>query len=268
MSTKPYDKSYGGSLPENYEKYFVPAIGRPVAEGLIEAAALQPGERVLDVACGTGVVTRLAAERAGAGQVTGLDVNAGMLGVARASTPPGQGIEWVEAGAEDMPLPDESHDVVLCQMGLQFMPDRLGALREMRRVLVDGGRLLFNVPGPTPAPFNVLAEVLARRIGPEAGGFVHMVFSLNDTGEIRALLDEAGFRNAQVDVTDGTLDLPPPQDFLWQYVHSTPLANVVAELDQEQIAALEEDVRTRWQQFATNGGMAMTVRMSTASGVR
>ena len=268
MSTKPYDESYRGSLPENYERYFVPAIGRPVAEDLIESAAVQRGERVLDVACGTGVVTRLAAERAGSGQVTGLDVNAGMLEVARAATPDALGIDWVEASADTMPLSDESRDVVLCQMGLQFMPDRPAALAEMRRVLVDGGRMLFNVPGPTPAPFEILADVLARHIKPEAAGFAHMVFSLNDADEIRALLSDAGFRDVGIHAFEKPLHLPAPQDFLWQYVYSTPLANVMAELDEDRRAAIEEDVRTRWQEFAENGGMEMTVRMSTGSGVK
>src|SRR3546814_10148611 len=122
-------------------------------------AALREGERVLDVACGTGVVTRLASEQVGAtGAVAGLDVNPGMLAVARAATPEGMSIEWHEANAEAMPLPDASFDVVLCQLGLQFMPDRQAALREMRRVLVDGGRLAFNVPGPMPRIFAVRSE--------------------------------------------------------------------------------------------------------------
>ncbi|MFW6027578.1 MAG: class I SAM-dependent methyltransferase, partial [bacterium] len=264
MSAKPYDSSYGGSLPENYQRYFVPSIGAPVAESLIAAAAPQSGERVLDVACGTGVVTRMAAERAGSGLVSGLDMNAGMLEVARASSPEDLGIEWHEASAEAMPLADESYDVVLCQMGLQFMPDKLAALREMRRVLVPGGRLLFNVPGPTPAPFEVLAEVLARRIKPEAAGFAHAVFSLNDADEIRGLLSDAGFRDAEVHASEGTLQLPAPQDFLWQYVYSTPLANVMAELSEGDRRALEGDIRTRWQEFTSGDGMTMTVRMTTA----
>src|SRR3546814_10556694 len=104
-----------------------------ISADLVRNAALREGERVLDVACGTGVVTRLASEQVGAtGAVSGLDVNPGMLAVARAATPEGMSIEWHEANAEAMPLPDASFDVVLCQLGLQFMPDRQAALREMR----------------------------------------------------------------------------------------------------------------------------------------
>ena len=136
----------GGESPAlAYEHHFVPAIGAPMAAELVRDAALSPGERVLDVACGTGVVARLAApEVRPGGTVVGLDIDAGMLAVARSAAEPGASIEWHEASAEAMPLPDAAFDVVLCQMGLQFMPDQLAALREMRRVLARGGRYKIN----------------------------------------------------------------------------------------------------------------------------
>lgn len=105
MPRQHFGRAYGGNAPENYERYFVPAIGAPVADDLIKVAALRKNERVLDVACGTGVVTRLASHSVGsAGTVAGLDVNPGMLAVARTATPPGMTIEWHEASAEDMPF--------------------------------------------------------------------------------------------------------------------------------------------------------------------
>ena len=175
MSNSPTNVSqtYGGSPPENYERYFVPAIGEPVARDLIDRAALRPGERVLDVACGTGIVARLAAEQVGVtGTVAGLDVNPGMLAAARSVTPPETSIDWHQASAEAMPLPDDTFDVVLCQMGLQFMADKPAALSDMRRVLASGGRILLNAPGPTPPPMAVMAEALAAEVGPEVAGFV------------------------------------------------------------------------------------------------
>ena len=110
MSTQPFSESFAANPAENYERYFVPAIGKPLAEDLIALAALEPGERVLDVACGTAIVARLASEKVRpTGSVAGIDVNAGMLAVARAVTPPDTSIEWYEASAEEMPLPDESY---------------------------------------------------------------------------------------------------------------------------------------------------------------
>src|SRR3546814_7118652 len=119
-----------------------------------------------------------------------------------------------------MPLPEASFDVVLCQLGLQFMPDRQAALREMRRVLVDGGRLAFNVPGPMPRIFAVMGEAIARHVGVQAAGFVGQVFSLHDAEEIRSLVGDAGFHDVAVHVDTRELRLPAPEAFLWQYVHA------------------------------------------------
>lgn len=163
--------TYGGSPPENYERYFVPAIGEPVARDLIDRAALRAGERVLDVACGTGIVARLAAEQVGeTGTVAGLDVNPGMLAVARSVTPPETSIDWHEASAEDMPLPDDVFDVVLCQMGLQFMADKPAALSEMRRVLAPGGRIILNAPGRPPRRWRSWPRRSQPTSGPRSPG--------------------------------------------------------------------------------------------------
>jgi ubiquinone/menaquinone biosynthesis C-methylase UbiE len=266
MSHRHYGETYAGSLPENYERYFVPSIGAPLARDLVEAAALREGERVLDVACGTGIVTRLAAERVGgSGSVAGLDVNAGMLAVARTVTPPAVAIDWYETSAEAMPLPDESRDVVLCQMGLQFIANKLAALREIRRVLAPGGRVVLSVPGPTPPPFVVLAEALERHVAREAGAFVHAVFSLHEPEEIRTLLEDAGFDDVAIRRDEKALHGPAPRDFLWQYVHSTPLAGVFAGMDDGKRDALETEVSARWGAFAEEEGMVLPVGMTTAT---
>lgn len=259
-----YGDSYSQNAAENYERYFVPSIGRPVAAYLIEAAALRPGERVLDVACGTGIVARLAAEGVGpGGAVEGLDPNAGMLAIAREAARSGPSIAWHEAPAEKMPFPDEGFDVVLCGMGLQFFSDRQAGLREMRRVLVSGGRLLANLPGPAPPPLEAMAETLAHHVGPESASFVHTVFSLHDAEEIHSLVTNAGFGNVEVWSEPVTLQLPSPADFLWQYVHSTPMAAVVAQVDQNRREALERDFCERCRDFVEDGRLVGAVRMTT-----
>lgn len=261
-----FGKTYGGTPAENYQRFFVPFIGAPVANDFIGAAHLEPGERVLDVACGTGVVTRLAAERVGkGGTVAGLDVNPSMIAVARSETPPSWSIKWYEASAEAMPLEDDVFDVVLCQMGLQFVPDKVAALREMRRVLRTGGRLLVNAPGPKPPMFATLTDALARHLGPKAAAFADVVFSLHDAGTLTELMRGAGFREIDVKAKPMTLRLPPPADFLWQYILSTPLAEAAAQADQAKRDALEQDVRARWQEFVTDGSMSLQVGMTTAT---
>jgi ubiquinone/menaquinone biosynthesis C-methylase UbiE len=133
-----------------YQRFLVPAVTGPWAAVLVERVGLRQGERVLDVACGTGAVARLAAERVGTtGHVTALDINARMLEVGQ-SLPPvtGATIDWREGSALTMPLPDAAFDVVTCQLGLQFLPDRPVALREMRRVLSNNGRLALSLDPP------------------------------------------------------------------------------------------------------------------------
>jgi len=264
MSSRPYDAASAKRAAENYERYFVPVIGAPVAEDLVQAAALQTGESVLDVACGTGAVTRLAAARVGAeGAVAGLDPNAAMLAVARETVSSGPSIAWHEAPAEAIPLPDGSFDVVLCGMGLQFFSDRQAGLGEIRRVLRPGGRFVASLPGPTPPVLGIMAEELARHVGPESASFVHLVFALHDAGELRVLAQDAGFEDVDVRSTPKDLRLPPPEEFLWQYVRSTPLAAAVAEVDEERRAALERDYAARCREFVEDGGLTGSVRMTT-----
>lgn len=266
MAEQYFGKAYGGNPPANYERFFVPAIGAPLAADLIRLSALRPGERVLDVACGTGVVARLALQQVGAtGTVAGLDVNPGMLAVARSATPPGIPIEWHESSAEAMPLPDASFDVVLCQMGLQFVPDKHAALREMWRVLVRGGRLILNVPGPTPRLFTIMGEAIARHVGAEAAGFVDHVFSLHDKAEIQTLVSGAGFHDVSLQSDIKPLRLPAPEEFFWQYVQSTPLAGAVAQVDDERRGSLERDVVAKWQEFVKDRALVLQVRIVVAT---
>jgi ubiquinone/menaquinone biosynthesis C-methylase UbiE len=251
----------------NYERYFVPAIGAPLAYDLLELAELQPGERVLDLACGTGVVARLGAQLVGRGAVTGVDVNPGMLAVAR-SVAADRAIDWREASAQALPLEDASFDVVLCQMGLQFFPDRARAVREMWRVLKPGGRVVLNVPGPTPPLFAVLEQSLRRHVGHEAAGFIATVFSLHELGEVSTLLEEAGFADVLVHSERKALAVPRAEDFLWQYVNSTPVAQAAKGLDEDQRALLEREIVAGWEPFADDGALLLDVDVTTATGRR
>ena len=265
MAEQHFGKGYGGNPAANYERFFVPAIGGPLAEELVDFAAVGPGERVLDVACGTGVVARLASQRVGdSGTVAGLDLNPGMLAVARSVTHSGPSIEWHEASADAMPFPDDSFDVVLCQMGLQFMPDRLAALGEMRRVLARDGRLIVNLPGPTPRIFSILEEGVSRHVGMEAARFVSHVFSLNDANEISSLLDNAGFNDVAVHSDTKLLRLPAPAEFLWQYIGSTPLVGAMSQADDKTRESLEREVVARWEEFVDDETLMLEVRVVVA----
>ena len=244
-------RHYSGTAAENYERYFVPVIATPVAHDLLSAAALQSGESVLDVACGTGVIARLASERVGpGGKVVGIDVAPDMIEVARTTTAPsGLAIEWREGDAASLPFPDGSFDIVLCQMSLMLFPDQATALAEMRRVLTAGGRVALNTPGAINRPMEILAGALARHVNPDLAGFVHSIFSMSDPAAHQQLLREAGFRSVEANVAITTLHLPPPKDFLWQYINLTPLGAFVSQAPEEAQAALEADVVDEWEAF-------------------
>jgi SAM-dependent methyltransferase len=140
-----------------------------------------------------------------------------------------------------MPLADQSFDIVMCQLGLQFMDDKPAALREMYRVLIPGGRVVISVTGPTPEPFSIFADALGRHINPRISPFVHLVFSLDDPEALRALLDDAGFSEVSVHTFTPKLQLPPPADFMWQYIYSTPMSEPVNQAGEDSRSRQSHD---------------------------
>lgn len=262
-----YGSDSVGNFAESYEKYFVPTLGLPHAVDLVAEADLRHGEKVLDVGCGTGIVSRLAAERVGsAGKVVGLDANAEMLDTARAVCPPS--LEWIETSAESISLPDESFDVVLSQYALQFVPDKSAALKEILRVLSPGGQMVLTVPGKVPDIMEIAEHAIARHISDDAAGFLRAVFSLHDPDAIQQLVQEAGFKQPKIRTSSKTVGLPPPKKFLWGYINSTPISGMVASASEDRKEALERTVLEEWQPFIKNGGMAMDVETLTVTARR
>ncbi len=260
MGSEPRWQEVGGSAAEIYERQLVPAMFAPWASTLIDLAGVQPGERVLDVACGTGVVARLAATRTGAdGQVVGLDLNPAMLAVAR-SLPPisGAPITWVEASALAMPLPDGAFDAVLCQHGLQQFPDRPAALGEMRRVLDRGGRLALCVWGPLGANpgMAALVDALARHASSEAAENRRRPFALSDPEHVAELLKSAGFHDVEVRTLETTARFPSPEQMVAAQLAATPLSTLggLSEAAQQAVAA---DVRTAMRAYVGEHELAV-----------
>lgn len=263
-------RDFTGTGAENYERYFVPAIARPVSAGLLTAADLRPGENVLDVACGTGIIARLAAERVGpAGAVTGIDLAPDMIDVARAvPAPPGPTIEWHVGDGTSLPFPDGAYDAVLCQMGLMFMADRARAVTEMHRVLTPGGRVVVSTPGVIQPPLEILEQAIVEHISPDIGGFVRAVFCLHDPDAVTTLLRDAGLRDVSATVSTATLHLPAPADFLWQYVNVTPMGPFVARASDAARSALERETVAAWQPYVVDGTLRVEQPMVVVTGRR
>jgi ubiquinone/menaquinone biosynthesis C-methylase UbiE len=261
-----------GSAAETYERALVPAVFAPWAPQVVALAEPKPGERVLDVACGTGVVARHAAERVGpTGSVMGLDLNAGMLRIAASVASKMSGnsspITWREASAIDMPLADASFDVVYCQLGLQFFPDRPKALTEMYRVLTPEGRLSLMVWGDidhSPG-FRVLAEALAKHVGADAAAMMQAPFSLSEIDELRALIATAGFRDILPSSAQGAVRFPSSARLVQDYVAGSPLAGYVAKVSDQARETLLSEVSQALHSYATKDGLAFPIEAHLAS---
>jgi ubiquinone/menaquinone biosynthesis C-methylase UbiE len=253
-----------GGAAELYQAHLVPAVTAGWAAGLVDRAGVRRGERVLDVACGTGVVARVAAARAGrTGRVAGVDINAAMLGVAR-SLPAGTGarIGWVQGSALRLPWAEASYDVVLCQLGLQFVPDQLAALAQMRRVLVPGGRLGVSVYGPiehNPATF-ALAQALDRHLGPDAPVTKRAEHALADAALLRTLAGDAGFQRITIVTETRTVRFASVPDYVRIQLTATPLASLLAHQPgrpgQQLAEVLIADVAAALEPYQTAGGLA------------
>jgi ubiquinone/menaquinone biosynthesis C-methylase UbiE len=223
---------------EMFDRYFGPTIFGPWARVLLEHATPLPGERVLDLACGTGTVARQVAPVVGVNaKVVAVDINPDMLAVARSHpAPPGATIEWRVGDASSLDLPDGAFDLALCQQGLQFFPDRAAALREVRRVLTGSGRLVLNVWQALDRHpvFQALCEAEARHLG-VALADVATPWSLPDDVQLRALMSEAGFQRVEITAESREAHFPSADRF----VELTVLAGaaVVPTFDHEDAAA-------------------------------
>ena len=210
---------------EVYESQFVPALFAEWAPHLVEAAGVAPGQAVLDVACGTGVVARTAADRMGGqGRVVGLDLNEGMLTVAGRLRPD---IEWRQGDAADLPFGPGSFDVVLCQSAMMFFPDRAGSLREMARVATPGGTVAVQVWDQLEAQegYGAMYGAFARHLGPEAGQLESSYWALGDLDLVGSLFEAADLELTATLTRVGTVRFPSASAAVATEIEATPLAH-------------------------------------------
>jgi ubiquinone/menaquinone biosynthesis C-methylase UbiE len=229
-----------------YERHLVPRFFDRFAADLVAGLDLQPGQHLLDVACGTGVVARHAAKQlVPDGKVTAVDRSPAMLAVGRrtAATAPAP-IAFVEADATDLPLADDTVDHVTCQQGLQFFPDRRAALVEMFRVLLPGGHLTVSTCRDLrhQRVYRSLVDVLSRRLGADAARVTASPFALGDAGELRRLVTEAGSVEPTVTTRTFQIRFDSSEHLLVAEMSSSPLRVLVERLDRDVRHALLEDL--------------------------
>jgi ubiquinone/menaquinone biosynthesis C-methylase UbiE len=244
---------------ELYERYPARYILGPWAPLLVDAARLAAGERVLDVACGTGVVARAAAKRVGpTGRVVGVDLNPGMIVVARSLPATSDApIEWLERSALDLRLENASFDVVLCQQGLQFFPDKAVALQEMRRVLDHSGRLALSVWNSNSIGVytGAVSAALVRFAGHEVAARFTASRKAPTASELRRLAMEAGFFAVEVNVIRINVHLPRIDKFVLDHLASTPVAAAIDAVDAEARRKIGASVMEQLQRYADGDGI-------------
>ncbi len=255
-----------GSAAEVYEKELVPAIFGPWARLVIDLADPQKGDRVLDVACGTGIIARTVADRVGpTGAVVGADLNPGMLKVARTvwsnGSQSGAQVEWQEASADKLPFPNASFNVAYCQLGLQFFADRPAALREMHRVLAPGGRLAVMVwRGIDESPgFAVLADALERHVGEAAAAIMRAPFGLSNADQLDELVRNAGFQEVAIQQRVGTIRFASAERLVLSYVAGSPLAGPVSQANDAAREALMTDAMNALSKYTSSTELAFPI---------
>ena len=242
---------------ERYQSILTPAILGPFARALVDFTALQANESVVDVGCGTGAAARHAAENVGnSGRVIGFDVNVGMLEVAR-SLPAVQGapIEWREASARQLPLADHSIDAVLCAQTVQFLKEKELGLSEMRRIVKPDGRVAVSLwcnieDNPY---FYTLVEAVAKHVGPETSAGLKSAFALSDANEIYSLLEEAGFGQIDMSVTQLDLSLPKLTEFVPRHISATPMSAGFNRASEEVQQIVVKNVTEKLSRYETDG---------------
>lgn len=253
-----------GSAAEVYERFYVPALLGALAPRLADAAGVATGDEVLDVACGTGIVSREAIRRVGAGgTVTGLDRNEGMLAVARRLEPR---VAWREGVAEALPFEAASFDAVVCQFGLMFFQDRTRALREMWRVLRPSGRLAVAVWGPIEdAPgYVALARLVRRRMDDAAAAEIDAPFALGDEKPLLSIFEDAGVRGVAVQTVQTEARFPSLDEWMHVEIRGWTLAPRV---DDALFAQLLADARREFASLVQKDGTVrfpLSVRIVTA----
>ena len=233
-----------GSAAELYQRYLVPLITSKWAEDLVHRAELREGEDVLDVACGTGVVARLAARKVAPGCVTGLDLNAGMLAVARSVLSEGAPVSWIRGSALNLPFPTARFDVVFCQLGLQFFPDQPRALREFCRVARGRGRVAVSVYSAierTPGA-DAFVRALDKVLGPDASRIKRGEHSFTDPTQLETLLRDSGFNAVHVQTVEQMIVFPSVLDYVRFQLLATPMTALLKERTESQRQAIISSV--------------------------
>jgi ubiquinone/menaquinone biosynthesis C-methylase UbiE len=225
---------FDGTIPAVYDRYLGPILFQPYAEDLAARLTVGSNGSVLELACGTGILTRILRDHLPATtRLVATDLNEPMIRNAAQKFRQGEAVEWREADAASLPFDDESFDAVVCQFGIMFLPDKTLGAREARRVLKPGGVFLFNVWDSMEHNHlgRTAHETITSFFEKDPPTFYQVPFGYHDQAEIKRVLEEAGFRDVRLDVVAKVGGASRPDDAAQGLVHGNPVAVAIAERD-------------------------------------
>jgi ubiquinone/menaquinone biosynthesis C-methylase UbiE len=246
------DKLFAGSIPEIYERYMVPLIFEPYAADLAGRIAAAAPEDLLETAAGTGVLTRAIAARLPGVRLVATDLNQPMLDMA--ATKQNGGVTWRKADALALPFEDQSFDVVACQFGAMFFPDKIAAYKQARRMLKPGGHFFLNVWDKIAANefADVVTQTLAVLFPQDPPRFMARTpHGYHDVEKIRAELTAAGFADISIETVDHRSKAASPKDPAIAYCQGTPLRN---EIEARDASCLDEATQAATDALARRFG--------------
>ncbi|HEX7774050.1 MAG TPA: methyltransferase domain-containing protein [Pyrinomonadaceae bacterium] len=258
------------SFPEMYERWLVRPLFLPWAELTLDELKLSRGERFLDIACGTGIVARVAKERLGdTGHVVGVDLSPDMLATARAVAPD---IDWREGNASSLPLKDgEQFDVVVCQQGLQFFTEKTQAIAEMRRALAEHGRLAVATwRSDDEMPFLRELRYVAER---HLGGINDQRYAFGDAALLEVLLRDAGFQDIDVKTVARTIRFDEGEIFIrlntMAFVGMSTAGKTMSDEERKRVMeSIVEESAPVLQRYSDESGLAFELSTNLAIATR
>jgi ubiquinone/menaquinone biosynthesis C-methylase UbiE len=242
------DSAFVGTIPANYDQYLGPILFHGYADDMADRLVVTARQRVLEIACGTGLLTRRLLDRLGGrGWLLATDLNEAMIAYGRSRIPRRPELEWSQADATKLPVCDRSFDAIVCQFGLMFFPDKAAAVREAFRVLAPGGVYLFNVWDAFASnPIaRITHETVAGFFPTDPPRFYAVPYGFHEPEPIRALLTEAGFEGVQWAHVDQTGTSPSAEDAATGLLEGNPIRDAIVARRAEALPEIKRALAAR-----------------------